>query len=85
VLPLRSLSCVAMRKTTIRLGDGVYEVIAEEARREGVSMAQFIREAAFGRAWYARGRRGDPAQGAVDAMSALRAVAREEGELNPEH
>src|SRR5947207_110772 len=69
---------VAMRKTTIRLSSRVYQMIAEEARHEGVSTSQFIREAAFGRAWYHRGRRGARPRDVDEAIKALRDVLREE-------
>lgn len=39
-----------MRKTTIRLTDDAWDLIATEAQDAGVSAAQFIREAAVARA-----------------------------------
>lgn len=52
---------MAMKQTAIRLSDQVREVLQEEADYEGVSLSQYIREAALMRAWYSRGERGENA------------------------
>ena len=38
---------MAMKVTTVRFSETLYAAIEEQARREGVSTAQFIREAAI--------------------------------------
>jgi hypothetical protein len=38
---------MAMKVTTVRFSETLYGAIEEQARREGVSTAQFIREAAI--------------------------------------
>jgi GAF domain-containing protein len=48
-----------MRATTVRFGDALWALVEQEAEREGVSAAQFIRDAAVVRAAYAMGQRGD--------------------------
>jgi hypothetical protein len=49
-----------MRATTVRFGDALWTLVEREAEREGVSAAQFIRDATITRAAYAMGQRGDP-------------------------
>lgn len=58
----RSVDCAAMpmRATTVRFGDALWTLVEREAEREGVSAAQFIRDATIMRAAYAMGQRGDP-------------------------
>ena len=46
-----------MHVTTIRFGDELWEVVSEEAARQGVSVAQYVREATVSRIAYARGSR----------------------------
>lgn len=48
-----------MRATTVRFSDAVWQLLEREAQREGVSAAQFIRDATILRAAYAMGQRGD--------------------------
>jgi GAF domain-containing protein len=48
-----------MRATTVRFSDALWKLLEREAEREGVSAAQFIRDATVLRAAYAMGRRGD--------------------------
>ncbi len=50
-----------MRATTVRFSEDLWRLVEREAEREGVSSAQFIRDASVMRAAYAMGRRGDPA------------------------
>jgi GAF domain-containing protein len=54
-----------MRATTVRFSEDLWRLVEAEAEREGVSAAQFIRDASVMRAAYAMGRRGDPAYEAV--------------------
>ena len=49
-----------MRATTVRFADSLWTLVEQEAQREGVSAAQFIRDATIMRAAYAMGQRGDP-------------------------
>ena len=49
-----------MRATTVRFADSLWTLVEREAEREGVSAAQFIRDATIMRAAYAMGQRGDP-------------------------
>jgi hypothetical protein len=49
-----------MHQTTVRFGPDLWEEISVEARRAGVSVAQYVRDAALMRVSYTRGREGDP-------------------------
>jgi hypothetical protein len=49
---------MGMRKTTIRLSDRLWELTQTEARREGITGAQYIREAVVARVYYDQGLRG---------------------------
>jgi GAF domain-containing protein len=48
-----------MRATTVRFGDALWQLLEREAGREGVSAAQFIRDATVLRVAYSMGQRGD--------------------------
>ena len=48
-----------MRATTVRFSDALWKLLERESRREGVSAAQFIRDATIMRTAYAMGQRGD--------------------------
>ncbi len=48
-----------MRATTVRFSAPIWNLLESEAEREGVSAAQFIRDATILRAAYAMGQRGD--------------------------
>ena len=60
-----------MRATTVRFGDALWKLLERESGAEGVSAAQFIRDATVMRAAYAMGRRGD---GAYEAGAEERAT-----------
>lgn len=49
-----------MRATTVRFSEALWQLLEREAEREGVSAAQFIRDATIMRAAYAMGERHDP-------------------------
>jgi GAF domain-containing protein len=49
-----------MRATTVRFSDALWTMLEREAEREGVSAAQFIRDATILRTAFAMGQRGDP-------------------------
>jgi GAF domain-containing protein len=48
-----------MRATTVRFGDSLWKLLEREAATEGVSAAQFVRDATVMRIAYAMGQRGD--------------------------
>jgi hypothetical protein len=50
----------AMHATTVRFSEELWRMLEAEARASGVSVAQYVREAALTRVAYAAGRRGDP-------------------------
>lgn len=50
----------AMKLTTLRIGEDLWALLATEAERTGVSVAQYIREAALARAAASAGARGEP-------------------------
>ena len=48
-----------MRATTVRFSDALWKLLERESTREGVSAAQFVRDATIVRIAYAMGERGD--------------------------
>jgi hypothetical protein len=50
-----------MHQTTVRFGADLWRALEEECSGLGISVAQFVREAALARLMYAAGRRGDAA------------------------
>jgi hypothetical protein len=48
-----------MHQTTLRFPEDLWEFLEQEAKSLGVSVAQYVREAALARAAYDAGRRGD--------------------------
>src|SRR4051794_27406027 len=59
-----------MQATLIRFGPDLFQELKEEARRNGVSVAQYVREAVVARMAYTAGLRGDPRYGLDGAPSA---------------
>src|SRR3954447_18583485 len=55
-----TMPAMPMRATTVRFAESLWTLVEREAELEGVSAAQFIRDASVMRAAYAMGRRGDP-------------------------
>lgn len=49
-----------MRATTVRFSDSLWMLIEREASRDGVSAAQYVRDATILRTAYTMGQRGDP-------------------------
>jgi hypothetical protein len=49
-----------MHQTTLRFPEDLWHVLEDEAKGLGVSVAQYVREAALARAAYDAGRRGQP-------------------------
>jgi GAF domain-containing protein len=65
---------MAMRATTVRFSDDLWRLLEAEASAEGVSAAQFIRDATVMRIAFTMGRRGDP-----DVEAALERVTTGDG------
>jgi hypothetical protein len=49
-----------MHQTTVRFGPDLWTELEAEAQQAGVSVAQYVRDAALMRVAYTRGRAGDP-------------------------
>ena len=49
-----------MHQTTVRFGPDLWRELEAEAKRVGVSVAQYVRDAALMRMFYTRGRERDP-------------------------
>ena len=66
-----------MRSTTIRYGPGLFEAIQHAAEAEGISFAQYVREATVARlaAEWAHRRADGEADTIIDALSNLREMA----------
>jgi GAF domain-containing protein len=60
-----------MRATTVRFSGELWKLLERESTREGVSAAQFIRDATIMRTAYAMGQRGD--EGFEEALGRIRA------------
>ena len=60
-----------MHQTTVRFGPDLWGEIAIEAERAGVSVAQYVRDAALMRVSYTRGRDGDPHYKAALELAAM--------------
>src|SRR3954447_19210948 len=69
-----------MRATTVRFSEDLWRLLEREAEREGVSAAQFIRDASVMRAAYAMGRRGEVA---YEALSQLGSNGNGNGHTEP--
>ncbi len=67
-----------MRATTVRFSQELWDMLDHEARASGVSVAQFVRDAALSRVMYAAGRRGDPI---FDGAPSVAAGADRDGKL----
>jgi GAF domain-containing protein len=68
-----------MRATTVRFSEDLWSLVEHEASAEGVSAAQFVRDAAVMRAAYLMGRRGD-----TDLERVLQLLGREDDGTVPE-
>jgi hypothetical protein len=49
-----------MHQTTVRFGPDLWQALERESSELGISVAQYVREAALARLMYTAGRRGDP-------------------------
>jgi len=66
-----------MRATTVRFSEDQWELLEREARRQGVSTAQLVRDAAILRVAFLMGKRGDPeAETTLEALAAAASGAR---------
>jgi hypothetical protein len=54
-IPVRDALQAEMRATTIRFPNDLWDQLEREARKQGVSVAQYVREAALYRVAYAAG------------------------------
>lgn len=71
-----------MRATTVRFTEAIWDLLEDEAGGEGVSAAQYVRDATVMRIAYGMGRRGDPGLGA--ALAGVRTTgAPESGAARP--
>ena len=61
-----------MRATTVRFSEDLWDLLEREAARQGISAAQFVREATILRAAFLIGKRGDP-----EAQATIENLARE--------
>ena len=52
-----------MRATTIRFPNDLWEQLEQEARAQGISVAQYVRDAALYRVAYSAGAREDASEG----------------------
>jgi GAF domain-containing protein len=72
-----------MRATTVRFSEDLWRLLEREAEREGVSAAQFIRDASVMRAAYAMGRRGEAAFEALAQLGNGNGNGHGNGETKP--
>jgi hypothetical protein len=73
-----------MHQTTVRFASDLWEALEEEASRSGISVAQYVRDAALARLMYSAARRGDTlfdaglADGARPDLASAAALPRRE-------
>jgi hypothetical protein len=71
---------MAMKPQTIRFSDTAWQLIARQAQREGVTTAQYVREAAMMRAAYEMARhRGTDARTVDGVLKVIRHALRAAG------
>jgi hypothetical protein len=67
-----------MHQTTVRFGPDLWEALEEECAELGVSVAQFVRDAALTRLMYMAGRRGDSVyERALERLGSVREPGRQ--------
>ena len=71
-----------MRATTVRFGGELWTLIEREASRDGVSAAQYIRDATILRTAYTMGQRGDPDFDEAIARASGRSASEDEPPLD---
>ena len=67
-----------MRATTVRFSEDLWQLLDDEATRQGISAAQFVRDAAIVRLAFLAGRRGDAESEQSIETIAERAVRRQQ-------
>lgn len=70
-----------MQPLTIRLGKRLREALGNEAEREGVSLSQYVRDAALARMVYARAERGEVDEREMSSLA--RSLSRPENDETP--
>ena len=74
-----------MRATTVRFSEDLWQLLDDESTMQGISAAQFVRDATIVRLAFLAGRRGDSeAELSMEAI-AERAARRQRGEREPRH
>ena len=69
-----------MRATTVRFSEDLWELLEEEAAREGISAAQFVRDATIMRIAFLLSKRGDPqAEATIESIAAGALAGRRRG------
>jgi hypothetical protein len=72
-------AAMPMRATTVRFSDDLWELLETEASAEGISAAQFVRDATIMRLGVLIGRRGDPEAAVTLEALATGALSRRQG------
>lgn len=72
-----------MRSTTVRFGEDLWQLLEREARREGLSAAQYVRDATVLRLAFAMADQGDPEAEATLADVAANAAGRRSAASSP--
>jgi hypothetical protein len=73
---------MGMRATTVRFTDDLWQLVEREAAAQGISAAQFVRDAALLRAASLMGRRGDE-EAVLDVEAVARGSLRRAGRVAP--
>ena len=73
---------MGMRATTVRFSDDLWSMLESEADRQGISAAQFVRDATIMRIGLLAGKRGDPEAEMTVERVARRGVGRRRGEVH---
>jgi hypothetical protein len=72
-----------VKQTTIRFSHGLWNLLEREADKAGVSIAEFIREAALARAAHAAGQRGESVLGPLSIGEGGPAPAQDQDQDRP--
>jgi GAF domain-containing protein len=78
------LSLMPMRATTVRFSEDLWQLLEEESARQGISAAQFVRDAAIVRLAFLAGRRGDSETEQSIEVIAERAARRQRDARGPD-
>src|SRR5436305_1152978 len=75
---------MAMRATTVRFGDDLWALLEHEAAQQGISAAQFVRDATIMRVAFLVARRGDAqAQASIEQIAAAALRQRDQPDRPP--